>query len=62
MSIENNIVLTAASFGSIYLCAIALQEANKSKYNSIPYYCNYFILGFSAGIFVSIVKCSLNKI
>ena len=63
MSTENNIVLTAAAFGSVYLCSNALKEINNSKkdYKSLTFYCNYFVFGLSAGIFLSIVKNNLSK-
>jgi hypothetical protein len=63
MSVENNIVLTATAFGSVYLCSNALKEINNSKYGykTLPFYCNYFAFGLSAGIFISIVKHTLRN-
>ena len=53
---ENNIVLAAATFSAVYLCATSLEQLNKNKYNymHMPFYCNYFIFSFSTGIIMSI--------
>ena len=53
---ENNIVLAAATFSAVYLCATSLEQLNKNKYNymHLPFYCNYFIFSFSTGIIISI--------
>ncbi len=56
MSIQNNIILSAAMFGSVYLCANSLNEINNNARNdSLPFYCNYFIFALSAGIFTRMV-------
>jgi hypothetical protein len=53
---ENNIVLAAATFSAVYLCATSLEQLNKNKYNymHLTFYCNYFIFSFSTGIIISI--------
>lgn len=63
MSFEDNIVLTAATFGSVYLCINSLKEINNTKccYKSLPFYCNYFIFGVSTGVFMSIIKHKLKE-
>jgi hypothetical protein len=64
MRLENTIVLAATTCGSIYLCAKSLEQINKNKYdlNSASSYCNFFIFGFSSGIFMCITSHILKSI
>jgi hypothetical protein len=64
---KNIIVLTGVTFGSVYLCAKSLKEINNTTYSykELPFYCNYFIFGFSSVIFMGLVNninyCSFKK-
>jgi hypothetical protein len=55
---SNIIVLAASTLGSVYLCAKSLKEINYTRYSykELPFYCNYFIFGFSSLLFMSLVK------
>ena len=54
---EKNMVLAAATLGTIYLCNASLKNLNEN-YNpgSLAFYCNYFTFGFSIGIFYTLTK------
>ena len=58
-----SIVLSAATFGSFYLCTTSLELINKanSNYVSLPYLCNYFVFGVSLGLIMTLNKYILNS-
>ena len=61
MTPENSLVLAASAIGSVFLCGISLQQINNynisySKPIPLSFYCNYFVLGMSSGIFLCISK------
>jgi hypothetical protein len=55
MSIENTIILSAAAFGSFYLCATSLKEMHNNKC-WLPFYHNCLVFGFSLGTIRYIVR------
>jgi hypothetical protein len=63
MSTEDNILLTATAIGTIYLCIDSIKGINNSKYSCIDFdfYYNYFVLGISGYVFMSIVKYTVTK-
>jgi len=55
MSIKNTIVLSAAAFGSFYLCVTSLKLMQTNIYWA-PFYYNCCVFGFSLGIIVSFIE------
>jgi hypothetical protein len=55
MSIENTIILSAAAFGSFYLCATSLKEMQTNTH-WLPFYHNCLVFGVSLGTIGYIVS------
>lgn len=55
MSIENTIILSAATFGSFYLCATSL-KLMQTNIHWMPFYYNCCVFGFSLGIITSFIQ------